>query len=841
MQIAKDNEDIVLEKLMAAGKCSKTGKKGIMSDIELLGTLSELTGYDIRFVHGEIDNIRTIRKHTERAEEHIFGRHSKAIYKEFVQLPTYEAVMGAFGDEEQEHVYKDKKIAVIGIDLFDDLDKHFIPFNFKFDIVELFKDDGRYDIDTVYAVGNDRQVAEHAVDLITNEIAEDVAIVLDTGGAIADAVRSALYRKGIAFRNAFPARDLAVIRDYMEFIRRSLSRNILTVGDVRELYSVYGGRTNPKYDRYLLEKHAKIAGGDFERLFNVMEKIETYTFSELCDTIVKKETHRFTVKMIIDELKLSDVKISEVSEGTATYLINSMSGIKHNAEIPDNEKRGVLLADCKNSVFIDRPFVIYLNMDNGWTVPVTGKKYVSSEEETKNAQKFRVLLQQGSFRIYITNTMKNGKVARPCILFDRICSEDDGVTNEINSFEKLNTTIRKGTWVRSEHKEQKKHVPVCVPRETGKLSKSSMNAYIMCPRGYLFGRLVGEPEREQNVFGNIMHEFTEFCFCYPDTAKERMDECVEKISNIYAGISCPERRDLDISKIRLSLTNIIKFVDKLNEKIPLNKKADGNNIFFKEFGLEMTSDLIETERTGDTLYGKFDLLINNKIIDHKTGRPKDIHGIMNEMDLSRKNDYFEMQPLVYLSVLDDVLGPSGKKEFMLFYALDNEAESVDPEYEIMKSTRTVILTDMRRADLIRNGMLWDKLTETKTRKEVIDDIRDDLENALFEAGVENAEKWSENEELYEKILSLQSKRTDKAKDAIRRAIKEAGEFISACFVEQYGKIFVSRDSIEKFKEYAEKIRSKITEQQFPCKPRKNCEKCGFTHMCTEGGVNDEAE
>ncbi|MCL1904935.1 MAG: hypothetical protein FWG19_02285, partial [Methanomassiliicoccaceae archaeon] len=347
--IAKDHEDAVLERLMKDGKCAKSGRYGITEDVKLLETISEETGYDIRFVHGEIENIRTIRRYTSEIEKHLIGKPSKEIYGVFKELPTYEMVMGAF-DPSEFDVYRGKRTAVIGIELFDDLDKHFIPL--EFDDIEIFSED-EYHIEKVYAVGNDRQVAEHAVDLVNEENAEDVAIVMDTKGPIADAVRSALYRKRISFKNSLYAKDIVQLRDFMEFVRKAMSYEVLTVGDVRELFACYGAWTDDRYDEYLLSRHER-ATDDFIELSEIMRNVREYTFGGLCDAIVDGR-NKGTVKTVLGSLDLLDEKINERTAGAASYLINSMDGIRHNAEIPDNEKRGVLLADCKNSVFIDRP------------------------------------------------------------------------------------------------------------------------------------------------------------------------------------------------------------------------------------------------------------------------------------------------------------------------------------------------------------------------------------------------------------------------------------------------------------------------------------------------------
>jgi hypothetical protein len=100
--------------------------------------------------------------------------------------------------------------------------------------------DGEYDIGMIYAEGNDRQVADSAADLIDPQNAADFAIVMDTSSPMADAVRAALYRRNIPFKNELAARDLMQVRDYLEILDMSFSYDTVKAGQVRELFASCG-------------------------------------------------------------------------------------------------------------------------------------------------------------------------------------------------------------------------------------------------------------------------------------------------------------------------------------------------------------------------------------------------------------------------------------------------------------------------------------------------------------------------------------------------------------------------------------------------------------------------
>jgi hypothetical protein len=843
--IAKDHEDAVLEYLMTSGICTNDGRFGIMDDVKLLETVAEITGYDIRFVHGELENIRIIRKYTKEVEKHIFGKPSKQIYQAFRELPTYEMVMSSF-DPAEHNIYDGKKVAVIGLDLFDDLDKHFIPPDF--DEVALFKD-GRYDIDAVYAVGNDRQVAEHAVDLISEANAEDVAIVMDSTGPIADAVRSALYRKGVGFKNVLSARDIIDVRDYIDFVTKSLSYEILTVGDVRELYASYGAWMDSRYDEYLLSRHTASSKERLRQLSDLMKNIRGHTFSEVCEKAVGK-SYRGTVKMILDGLGLSDRKIDDITVGHASYLINSMDGIKHNAQIPDSEKNGVLLADCRNSVFIDRPFIIFLNIDSAWSRTAAGKDYVdAAAEREKEIIRFQVLLQQGSSRICIVNTMKDGKAARPCSLFDPL-NIDNGAIKKIDTFNDLvDTRVLKGAWcapVQYDHEAASR--PNVEHGALREFSNSTIKQYIACPMGYVFSELVGSPDSENTVFGNLIHEFAEFYLCYPDIAKKNIDRCVALISDAYAGISCPEKSDLDTSRIKVAVSNISGFIDHLNIRASLVNITDNERInrFSEAFGMKERAENAEKDhRSPDVpLHGKFDLVYGNMIADYKTGKPLSVKDIANKMDVRKKMNYYEPQPFVYLSILDGILGPGGKKEFIQFYAVDNDTDAAgDPDFNVIRNVRTIIVMD--REDVIRKDVLKDAVSGLRGYTFVAD-MDDGFAKAFLDAGADNAERWGNNEELFHKLMGMHSDKSAKGRDKIKKVIENAKKVMAECYIviDEKNKIVIPSDSLKKFKEYVKKLYSKASEQLtggFPYTPRKNCDKCSFEQICTGGPADDEPE
>ena len=154
-----------------------------IGDLELVAEVSRRTELDFKYVYSEIQNFRDIRRYTSDVIKYITTKRSRRVYDAYESLSTRERVMSSFDNTgDLPEILRDKRTAVIGIDLFDDLDKHFVPLDC--DLIEIFHDDGAYDIPEIREVGNDRQLAENAVDLIDRGCASDYAIVLKASSPI---------------------------------------------------------------------------------------------------------------------------------------------------------------------------------------------------------------------------------------------------------------------------------------------------------------------------------------------------------------------------------------------------------------------------------------------------------------------------------------------------------------------------------------------------------------------------------------------------------------------------------------------------------------------------------
>ncbi|MDR3075154.1 MAG: PD-(D/E)XK nuclease family protein [Candidatus Methanoplasma sp.] len=814
---------------------------GVLGDLKIISEIANETGYSFKHIHSELDNIRAIRRYKKDVRKYLYSVHSRNIYDSFLGLRTSEKLMDSYVPDEREF-FAGKRVAVIGIEFFDDLDKHFIPA--EHDEIDIFTD-GEYAIDVIYEVGNDRQIAENIIGTIDPGRADDTAIVLDTSGPIADAVRAALYRGKIPFRNTISVRDLSQVRDFLQFLSLSLSYEVLRVRHVRELFSGYGGYFDKHDDEYFLHKIEGRFKPRTDELAEIMKNIRDNTFQDVCDTVVK-EVHRPQIKILLEDMRMKDVKITSKLVNELNYAVNNISDLRHNEEIPDDEKKGVLLVDCLRSVYVDRPFVIYIGLGPEWSNNVMGKDYIDRETEAEiNMYRFSILLQQGVSRLYAVNSMRGGKESCPCRIFEQI-REFDKVSDggPVAGFGDVARTIVKGQWL------SPSGVDIVMrggdrsdPADRGdwRFSKSTYNNYHACPRAYMFGKMISVPDSEHTMFGSIIHEFAEFYVCYPELVTGRLEEYMEMIHEKYSGLSSQQMTDIDGSRIRICMANVIRFIDSLGiGSVPLDRdysNREYKNMFMDMHGCTMYSSMTETKFISRThpLLGNFDLIVNGRIIDYKTGRSNSPKNIKEHMEAARKQDFFEFQPLIYLSLLRDNSSPPYR--FSLVYVADNDVRSVtDDGFNIRDNVRDVMLVEDSLEEFISDpgspvldsfGKSYDMITGQWGL----------FVRMAFEAGTDDCMSWRNNTELVSSIIrALDIGGGKDRSEYVSKALGKLAETVSSGMFVIGNEVIVPCDTLDRFLSRVDAdhdLASVQTYSEFPAAPRRNCDSCDFFKACTK--------
>ena len=817
--------------------------QGMMDDIEVVKKVSESTGYRLRYVHGEIENIKTIMRYTSEVRSKL-SRKSQRVYDEFIELPTLEKAMISF-DSERTGYFVGKKVAVIGEEFFDNLDKNILPPPDKHDEISLFKRKDCYEIDEIRELSNDRQIAENIVSLINKDNAKDFAIVFDVGGRVADAIRSALYRKEIPFINSLNVKDLSHVRDFIEFLSLSLSFETVKVSQVRELISSYGGYISSKFDEYLVKQYSVFCEDERTKfILSTMDGIRNMTYAQVCDAVSQRKKAA-QINLLLDELNLKDVSVNDADTGDIIYAVNNIPNLKHNEEIPDSEKEGVLLVDCKNSVFVDRPVVIFVGMGQEWEKDLSFLNLIDyrmkDSESDRNVSKFEVLLQQGSRRLYVVNSIKDGEKTKPCNYFDFASFK---LTKEFGDVCK---DLIPGPWV-----------PALEPQiiESGEISytdyipkpfsKTSYGNFVSCPREFMYSVILGSPDNRSNVVGNILHEYAEFRITYPDLAKKHdIDYYSDIICDKCEGLFSPEMRSIERTNIRNSIINIDRFVNefeldkksKIDENITKNNvddKRKGYNLFIDMEGMRFGSDITEITCTSadENMKGIFDVVLDGRIFDFKTGSPKEAKDIIEAMNSEKKSEYnLEFQCMFYLSLLEEK-NKEGQHVFSLFYTNDNlNKNATGADFDIKSNMRHVELIDDKEY-FIKNHVAAEKVK--KKTYMPLEGCKDGLVDLILNSGSRDSDTLNAMATSY--IMSATGLTEKKSATLGEGFVKEICNNMDKEMFYSGDRAFVTRKALEDFRAEVKKNHELVKESYldgFIAKPLINCNNCYFNDICTE--------
>ena len=841
----------------------------ILSDIEVVKKLVEYTGYPLRFVHGEVENFKAIRRYTREVRHYLKTDKSRELYDEYIRLPTLEKAMDAVNGH-TDPFFVGKKIAVIGLNLYDSLDQNFNPPEGSFEYIRIYKNpfkEGTYEIPCFRELYNDHQIAENVVSMINKENAKDVAIVMDVNGKIADAVRSELYRNEIPFINELSMRDLNNIRDFIEFIDRSLNFKIAKVSQIRELVHSYGGFILPLYDEYLIENFEEFVKDDTTRdILGTMRDISGYTYGDVCSKILKSDSAQ--VRMLLDQLRIADAKVNFEDTAEMIYSVNNFE-LKHNEQIPNTEKEGVLLVDCNNSVYIDRPVVYYLGLGPEWEGDLSDLNLIDYKMKDdlirRNICKFQILLQQGTTRVYVCNSVKNGKKAVPCKYFEKAynCVYDgckpikdengDEVEMVYKEFRDITDNVISGPWHHPEEKHADKMGILNIDRNLKdfEFSSTSYKEYRTCPKKFMFYRLVKSPDESAKVLGTLLHNYAEFRTCFPDKAKELGQEFfVREISDICMPLLAPEIRKLRESKIRTAVSEIDDLVTnyRLDEGVVcIDKDRDRENVFFEMFGYAgKGSDHNEVlyEDRDRHMNGTFDLIKDDRIFDFKTGNHrKTVSSVKDELRMDKKSDYGkDFQSLFYLSLL--MKAGYDRPTFTYFSTSANEVNDAlgrerDPESALVNIT---VVED--RIECIRKFFPIELYAKTSKDYDVYKPYCDYILQTVLDWGLDEA--FADVDNVMGVIIDhmgVSDNKTRRTKlGVVLNIIKNiwTGDYYS-----RGNTIYVTKGEMERFRNEVEEAYVTILKSydtEFKGEIMMECKNCSYKDMCItfdEGGVSDE--
>ncbi len=808
------------------------------SDARIITQIAESTGLELRYVHGEVENLREIRRHTAQVERHLEGRDSELVWKNLSRLPTLERAMERFPLDFFEGI----DVGVIALDLFDELDKHVLPPPGSFTEVSPWAS-GSFTIPRISDMGNERLIGRHVADLIDRANMNATAIVMDTGGSMADSVRTSLYAKGLPFQSVRSMRDLPGIRDMLRFLELCLGLPTARMGDIKRLVRSVDLKDldpaslpfNIRNDARLFTVHAlESQDAALIDLKERMESISAMNLSQASMSLLKGDELTMTIRLL-RELGLASSPLRNDTLEDLRYGIDQLSEEMLRDE---DEKEGVVLVDCHSSAYVDRPIVFHLGLGNEWARRIQRRKHIDSEAELeKDQSRFEILLQQGEQRIYMTSKVAKGRKVIPCVYFNR------AMDRPVRDFDDLTEEggFANGCWLPDPVAMEFSTQNMEEPRMPASLSPSALNQLLKCPRKYHFGRLCESPDSGPAFRGTLVHRYAEFIAHHPSYASpEGQERCLEILQRDYVSLSHKGRDRFERTALRALIRNAAEFASRYRiEEMPV-RGGRGNPLF---------TALGEKPRIGNTeifledrqilLRGLVDLMADQTLaVDHKTGAPiaastraKSIASIWGEGDP-------DTQPLAYMALLRSM--GEKRREISLHYNYLKPVPADRKAYDLSNHINKVTYTGTGRADMLRGDDPWIIRILRQGPKDFAPFLEEVGEKEFCDHLV-SIRAWElpldeEPEALDNFILFLKGKSRKKAvgKKVFTKALEKLRDEVP----HTKDTVLITSETMEKFLGKVTECHSKIKMYKisgFPAEPRKEnyCSKCEFLDICME--------
>ncbi len=703
----------------------------ILSKPKVILTISKKLNKDIKTVHNAIEKILEIRNYTKSIENHL-NNEELLIYKEFLKLPTLEKSMELFEPDK----YLPKKVAVIGYEFFNELDKEVLPESFK--IIEIFKEDKK-ELNNFYIFDSEKDLGDKILELINKENENNIAIILDSDSEYVPIIESKLYSKDINIIVKEYLKDNIQYRSFIDFLSVSLNLDSCYVKDLKPFLELLGYNIDYEYLNYLFSKYVE-GVKNLEEIYYFLKELSKKTFKD-CIKLFEDQKIELPqqLKDVLVELDLYDKTISYENIHTLTYYINNFD-IELN-----HHKKGVLFRDCKDTVYIDKPICIYVGLDSSWTKQLPDVDHINKErEEENNLNKFQILISQGNHQYYFVNSVKNNQKVMPCFYFNKLCDREiSGFEDEIFKSAKIKSKYdEKSNILKSNNEKEDKnkfeHEFIC-------FSQSKLNSFVQCPKKYEFDMLSPKKEQKHFLKGNLLHEFAEFYINYKDFVNEKGDEYfVDIMLNEYLNMVENINKDLERTNFLIGIKNLKNYIDSLEidesssmtQKIHTEDENHPNqNIFSKVLNkpLHKPNTEVHFEDSELGLKGIIDLIVDDSlIVDYKTSKKaKTVGEIVKNTNINPIKDDVDFQPMVYLSKLRKE-NPNEKLHFHYYFIFNNKKDVIngndDYEGNIVKITyypftfNEYILTDECQDALLSKGVR-SKLLNYMDKKDLIEFLK----------------------------------------------------------------------------------------------------------------------
>ncbi len=807
------------------------------SDARIVSFIAESTGLEMRYVHGEVENIRDVRRHTSQVERHLDGRDAELVWKHLDRLPTVERAMERFPLDFFEGI----DVAVVAVELFDELDKHVLPPPGAFrDISPWGK--GSFSFERILDMGNERLMGRHVADLIDESNMNATAVVMDSEGSLAEALRTSLFSKGIPFQSARRMRDLPGVRDMLRFLELSLQLPTVRMRDVRgavRAISLEGLDTDSlrfdnRDDGRLFHMHAGEDDSPLGSLLHRMREVSEMTLSQAARSLLKDQELTLALRLL-REMDINDQGLSLASLETFRYGVDRLS-----TDIlrDEDEREGVVLVDCRSSAYVDRPIVFHLGLGNEWARRIPRRRHIDSEAELdKDQARFEILLQQGEQRMYMTSKVAKGRKVVPCAYFNR------ALQRPVRDFDDLvpQGGHTDGRWIVEEDGSWEGVHHDVEPVMPASHSPSGLNQFLRCPRRYHFSRLCSGADSAAAYRGTLVHSYAELLSHHPRYASdEGLETCLSVLQRDFVKLSHEGRDRQERTALRALMRNAAEFLRHYELQDDGGPPSRGNPLF-KALGEtpRISNTEIRLEDRGMMLRGMLDLKVNDSLaVDHKSGMQQSARTKAKAISAIWDDGNPDAQPLAYLALL--LRNGELRREVSLHF---NHLKPVPEDmqgYELANHLQKVTYIGTGRSGMVSGRNPWIVRILRDKRKDFnafLDEVGD-LEFCEF---LRSIKAWDLNPEDLEArqselttFLKGRSRKRAVGRDIFKRAVEELQNAVPYL----KDNVLVTEDVMQRFLDEVKVIHGQIEAYKrdgFPARPRKDseCKRCDYLDVCLE--------
>ena len=547
---------------------------------------------------------------------------------------------------------------------------------------------------------------------VSAETAGDVAVVLEADSEYAALLESGLEADDVPYYGGPGFTDDRDLQSFIALLRTLESGSSTRVGDVRPLLTHLGLEVPLEHEE--------------KRLFAVedpsLEWVRTVCLENPPETVGEAlSRHEDALGRSLDHLR-AELRQLGVLTAAPPAVVDDVVFYLETYEVPvDRENEGVLLANATSAAHVDRPVVVCLGLDDGWTHPAPTRPWVERGSAfERELAAFQAILQSGVERHLLAVDTAGGEPVTPTVYLDALREET------LERFSELPSRSH-GRPVPTRTARGFEPEPTQVePDPVTSISQSSLNTFVNCPRDYLFGRLLKGPDKEYFAEGNWFHDFAEFHAAHPEVVNGPDGEpdlaVIEEVVDLLAGATEPFHRDIDAgvrrTRYRVGLETLTRF---LNDLEPDEQAAVGlpptdrwgTNVVAEYFGRPIESPL--TERWFDdeerSIKGKIDLVASpTHLVDFKTGSRSSAAAVMRSATLDPPGDPPDYQALLYLTYLRKHR-PDERLSFTFCHFLECLDEAVTGTPRLEDCLTTIEYRPVTYEEYVRSETVFEQLCE----------------------------------------------------------------------------------------------------------------------------------